>query len=248
MGNSMIAQSYVECSDCHGEGKKVRDKDRCKKCKGAKTTKTKAKLDVIIERGMVDGQRITFKEAADEEPGVKPGDIHIALKLEPDDAFQVQGLDLLTTVRLTLVEALLGFSRTVLTHLDGRHIRVTRTRITRPGDIDVVRGEGMPRFHDRNQTKGDLYIRWEVDFPTDAQLSSDPSLRAALQNALPPARPDLESTADTIHDDVDPVPANLEQYGSNTAPVPGQSAADDAGWEDYDEPGAQGPGVQCAPQ
>jgi DnaJ family protein A protein 2 len=248
MGNGMIAQSYVECADCHGEGKKVRDKDRCKKCKGEKTTKAKAKLDVDIERGMVDGQRIVFKEAADQEPGVKPGDILIELKMQKDDAFEVKGLDLLTTVRLTLVEALLGFDRTVLTHLDGRHIKVARTSITRPGHVDVVRGEGMPQYRDRNQTKGDLYIRWEVDFPTDAQLAADPAIRDALRNALPPARPDLESTQDTVEDTVEPSPAKIEQFGSNRARIPGQGHMDDDGWEDYDEMGGQGPGMQCAPQ
>lgn len=249
MGNGMIAQSYVECTDCHGEGKKVRDKDRCKKCKGEKTTKAKAKLDVEIEKGMVDGQRIVFKEAADQEPGVKAGDILIELKMQKDKAFEVKGLDLMTTVRLTLVEALLGFSRTVLTHLDGRHLKVLRSKITRPGDVDVIKGEGMPQYRDRNQTKGDLYIRWEVDFPTDAQLASDPAIRQALQSALPPARPDLETTSETIEDQCEPVPAKVEQFGSNQARIPGQGHMNDDGWEDHDEMGGgQGPGMQCAPQ
>lgn len=248
MGNGMIGQSYVECKDCHGEGKKVRDKDRCKKCKGAKTTKTKAKLDVQIEKGMLHGQRIVFKEAADEEPGMKAGDIIIELKMEPNDAFEVNGVDLLTTIRLTLVEALLGFSRTALTHLDGRHITVSRTRVTRPGDIEVIKEEGMPRFQDRSQSKGDLYIRWEVDFPTDAQLMASPEIRHALQTALPPARPDVERTEETVADDVEPVHAKIEQFGSNTARMPGQGSYDEDGWEDFNEAGPEGPGVQCAPQ
>lgn len=113
----------------------------------------------------------------------------------------------------------------------------------------MIKGEGMPQYRDRNQTKGDLYIRWEVDFPTDAQLASDPAIRQALQSALPPARPDLETTSETIEDQCEPVPAKVEQFGSNQARIPGQGHMNDDGWEDHDEMGGgQGPGMQCAPQ
>ncbi len=151
-------------------------------------------------------------------------------------------------MRLTLVEALLGFDRTVLTHLDGRHIKVARTSITRPGHVDVVRGEGMPQYRDRNQTKGDLYIRWEVDFPTDAQLAADPAIRDALRNALPPARPDLESTQDTVEDTVEPSPAKIEQFGSNRARATRTGPYGRRRMGGLRRNGCQGPGMQCAPQ
>lgn len=67
MGNGMVAQSYAMCDECQGEGEKVRDKDQCRKCKGVKTVKERQKLELRIERGMIDGQAIVFKGANDQE-------------------------------------------------------------------------------------------------------------------------------------------------------------------------------------
>lgn len=67
LGNGMMAQSWATCDQCDGEGVKVREKDRCKKCKGKKTVTTKKKLDLRIERGMLDGQTIEFSGENDEE-------------------------------------------------------------------------------------------------------------------------------------------------------------------------------------
>ena len=95
------------------------------------------------------------------QPGVpEAGDLIFQLSLQEDPSFSLNGLDLLCTCRLTLSEALLGFDRTVLTHLDGRQIRVERRAgtITRPGDVQRVRGEGMMTQGDRGE-RGDLYIR-----------------------------------------------------------------------------------------
>lgn len=66
-GNGMVGQSWATCDQCDGEGKKVRDKDRCKKCKGKKTVTQKKKLELRIERGMLDGQKIELAGENDEE-------------------------------------------------------------------------------------------------------------------------------------------------------------------------------------
>jgi len=74
-------------------------------------------------------------------------------------------------VHITLSEALLGFSRILITHLDGRgiHVESEKGKIIKNGDTIVVRGEGMPA-HKRSDQKGDLYIVFEVDFPNEEWL------------------------------------------------------------------------------
>ena len=106
----------------------------------------------------------------------------MCIRDRPHSTFQVRNLDLFANVTITLSEALTGFSRTILTHLDGRHIHVTQKRgqVIRPGQVDVIRGEGMmdQRYYDR---KGDLFIQWNIDFPTDEWASSvDAKVRACL--------------------------------------------------------------------
>lgn len=89
------------------------------------------------------------------------------LKLKPHASFERSGNDLLTKVQITISEALLGFKRILLTHLDGRGIEVSReNKVTRPGDTIILRGEGMPHYKNQD-TKGDLYLVFDVEFPDD---------------------------------------------------------------------------------
>ena len=87
------------------------------------------------------------------------------LKLKPHASFERSGNDLLTKVQITISEALLGFKRILLTHLDGRGIEVSReNKVTRPCDTIILRGEGMPHYKNQD-TKGDLYLVFDVEFP-----------------------------------------------------------------------------------
>lgn len=161
----MVSTRFVECASCKGEGIRVREKERCKRCKGSKLTSRRVKLDVDIQPGMRDGQRLVFREQSDCVPGCeKPGHLVMVLRLKPSEtekaaAIEIQNNDMAVHASITLSEALLGFHRAVFTHLDGRAVRV-RSRpghVVRPGDVSVVRGEGMPGRH--GARTGDLYIR-----------------------------------------------------------------------------------------
>jgi DnaJ homolog subfamily A member 2 len=112
------------------------------------------------------------------QPGVPPGDVIFLLKTRPHASFERSGNDLLTKVHITLSEALLGFSRILLTHLDGRGIHVSSTpgRIYKSGDTIMIRGEGMPIYKNPDQ-KGQMYVVFEVDMPGEDWLKTiDPKV------------------------------------------------------------------------
>lgn len=48
-------------------GTKFSEKDRCKVCKGEKTVDEKKMLEVMVQRGMHEGERICFRGEADQE-------------------------------------------------------------------------------------------------------------------------------------------------------------------------------------
>lgn len=68
---------------------------------------------------------------------------------------------------------MLGFSRILIKHLDGRGLKVSspRNKIIKTSDTIVLKGEGMPHFH-RSGEKGDLYIVFTVEFPSEEWLST----------------------------------------------------------------------------
>lgn len=67
------SSSFLSCFDENFPRASVSDillyflTSRCKKCKGEKTTKAKSQLNVRIEKGMRDGERIVFEGEGDHE-------------------------------------------------------------------------------------------------------------------------------------------------------------------------------------
>lgn len=73
VGMGMIQQMQVPCEDCGHTGEIA--KDRCKKCKGKKVTVEKKFLDIFIEKGMGNGQKIVQKGEGDQEVKKKKNDV-----------------------------------------------------------------------------------------------------------------------------------------------------------------------------
>lgn len=202
VGGATVGFSRITCPQCKGSGKTIREKDRCKKCKGEKVGKERKRVEINIEAGMPDGHRIVLVGEGDQEPDMAAGDVVFVLQQKEHESFERSGSDLLAHVRITLSEALLGFSRVILTHLDGRGIRFDSRRqgnekkIYKSGDTVVIKGEGMPVWKkDRRASmsgpveKGDLFVLFEVEMPTEDWLETVDV--QALKALLPPGKPDI---------------------------------------------------------
>ena len=66
LGPGMIQQMQHPCNECKGTGESIDEKDRCPQCKGEKVVQEKKVFEVIVEKGMQNGQKITFPGEADE--------------------------------------------------------------------------------------------------------------------------------------------------------------------------------------
>ncbi|KAI6133537.1 DnaJ C terminal domain-containing protein [Pisolithus croceorrhizus] len=207
----------TKCPECDGKGSKLREKDRCKRCKGERTVKEKTRQEIFIEKGMPDGYRIVLTGAGDQEPGIPPGDVVFKIKTAQHPSFERSGSDLLMNVKITLSEALLGFSRILLTHLDGRGIRVSSPpgKVINPGQTIKLRGEGMPTFKNPDN-KGDLYIVLDVEMPDAGWLRSVDS--AALARLLPPKKVDIDP-APEVMDEAPFEEADLEDVRARCFPA-----------------------------
>ncbi|EEZ98163.1 dnaJ homolog subfamily A member 1 [Tribolium castaneum] len=186
LGPGMIQQIQSMCSDCRGQGQRINPKDRCKQCQGKKVTRERKILEVHVDKGMVDGQKIVFNGEGDQEPELEPGDIIIVLEEKEHPVFRRSGLDLIIRLELQLVESLCGFQKVIRT-LDDRDLVITSLpgEVTKHGDVKCIMNEGMPQYKNPFE-KGRLIVQFLVQFPDKLP----PEVIPALENALPP-RPEI---------------------------------------------------------
>lgn len=181
-----MTSEIMTCEPCSGTGSVFREKDRCRKCKGKCVLEEKKVVEVYIPRGSNQGDKIILEGEADEQPGYETGNIVFVVEEKEHDVFMREGADLSAKLKIELSEALTGFSRTVLKHLDGRGIHLTHPqgKILRPGQVLKIAGEGMP--HKKGDGRGDLYLEVDIQFPEDGWTPDVDTLRKALPHETLP--------------------------------------------------------------
>jgi DnaJ-related protein SCJ1 len=168
LGPGFVQQVQSTCEKCGGKG--VVAKSKCPYCSGEKVEMGAVDQFLIVEKGMADGQRITFKSSWDEAPDTNPGDLIFVIRTHKHAIFERQGNDLRMKIEISLLESLVGFKRE-FEYLDGHLFEISTDKVTIPGQVLVKKGEGMP-FHEFSSQKGNLYIEVFVKFPeilNDAQ-------------------------------------------------------------------------------
>ncbi|PPS00247.1 hypothetical protein GOBAR_AA20410 [Gossypium barbadense] len=122
-------------------------------------------------------EEVVFYE--DGEPIIdgEPGDLKFRIHTAPHDRFRREGNDLHTTVTITLVQALVGFDKTIK-HLDDHLVEIGSKGITKPKEVRKFKGEGMP-LHFSNK-KGDLFVTYEVLFPTSLTEDQKAKIKSIL--------------------------------------------------------------------
>ncbi|PHT28755.1 Chaperone protein dnaJ 2 [Capsicum baccatum] len=180
LGPSMIQQMQHPCNECNGTGETISDKDRCPQCKGEKVLQEKKVLEVLVEKGMQNGQKVTFPGEADEAPETIIGDIVFVLLQKEHPKFKRKGDDLFVEHTLTLTEALCSF-QFVLTHLDNRQLLIKSQpgEVVKPDQFKAINDEGMPMYQ-RPFMRGKLYIHFTVDFPESLTPEQCKNLKAVL--------------------------------------------------------------------
>ncbi|XAR50835.1 hypothetical protein NMG60_11005284 [Bertholletia excelsa] len=121
-------------------------------------------LTIEIKPGWKKGTKITFPEKGNEQRGVIPADLVFIIDEKPHSTFKREGNDLLVTQKVSLVEALTGYTAQVTT-LDGRNLTVPVNTIISPTYEEVVKGEGMPIPKDSSK-RGNLRIKFNLKFPS----------------------------------------------------------------------------------
>ncbi|KAI5809311.1 hypothetical protein BZA77DRAFT_255351 [Pyronema omphalodes] len=235
----MIQRFQTVCPDCNGEGEIIKDKDRCKQCNGKKTMNERKILHVPVDKGMQDGQKITFNGEGDQGPDIIPGDVVFVIEQKPHPRFERKGDDLYYKAEVDLLTALAG-GTLCIEHLDDRWLQVNILpgEVIAPGTVKQIRGQGMPSY--RHHDLGNLYIRFEVKFPEDN--FNTPEKIALLEEILPP-RTVQDINPDAMYDEVVLEPVDVREQAR------AQAGGHNHGMDDDDDMhGGGGERVQCASQ
>lgn len=129
-----------------------------------KTLPVEEILTIDIKPGWKKGTKITFPEKGNEEPNVVPADLVFIIDEKPHSVFTRDGNDLVINQKISLAEALTGYT-VHLTTLDGRKLTIPINNVIHPNYEEVVPREGMPITKDPSK-RGNLRIKFNITFPT----------------------------------------------------------------------------------
>lgn len=117
---------------------------------------------VNIPSGILHNETITLHNKGNELNG-KKSDIHINMLIEANSTFIRQGLDIIMKQKISLKEALCGFTFD-FTFLNGKKLSLNNTgnlTIIKPGYQKLIPGMGITR----ENNVGNFIIHFEVEFP-----------------------------------------------------------------------------------
>ncbi|KAE9620629.1 hypothetical protein Lal_00019445 [Lupinus albus] len=146
-----------------------------------KTMQVEEILTINVKPGWKKGTKITFPEKGHEQPNVTPADLVFIIDEKPHNVFTRDGNDLIVNQKISLVEALTGYTVN-LTRLDGTNLSISINNIIHPNYEEVVPREGMPLPKDPSK-KGNLRIKFSIKFPTRLTDAQKEGIRKLLPSS-----------------------------------------------------------------
>lgn len=154
-------QVVQTCPQCHGAGESI-DKP-CKSCQGEGCVEKTSLINLKIPAGVDEGSRL--RSAGAGEAGVRGGsygDLYVILHLKEHPIFARDGMNLQCQIPIPFAVAALGGEVRVPSLQGPLDLKIPAG--TQSASTFRMRGSGMPELH--GGSKGDLFVRVEVEVPT----------------------------------------------------------------------------------
>jgi DnaJ-class molecular chaperone len=116
-------------------------------------------VDVVIPKGVSDGQVIRLRGLGTGAPGIDPGDALLTIKFAPHERFTPEGSDLRLRLPVEIEEAILGSTVRVPTLTGSVEMKIPP--MTNSGRTFRLRGKGLPT----KTGHGDLLATTEIRLP-----------------------------------------------------------------------------------
>lgn len=150
------------CPTCNGTGEMV--EERCETCGGSGQRQESKKLKITIPAGVDNGTRLRVSGEGDAgQKGGTAGDLYVYLFVEEDEQFRRDGINILSDLKITYLQAILGAKIEVDT-VDGK-VDLEVPAGTQPNTVLTLENRGVPKLGNP-VSRGDHLITVQVQIPT----------------------------------------------------------------------------------
>ncbi len=148
------------CPRCQGEGEIITEP--CQTCHAQGRVRVKRDIKLNIDKGVETGSKYQLRgEGEAGRNGAPPGDLFVIVNVLPHERFKRERNDLLTSARISFVQAALGGKITV-EGIDGpAELRIPSG--TQYGAKLRIPGKGIPHY--KRSSVGDLVVSVEIEIP-----------------------------------------------------------------------------------
>lgn len=171
-GRGQISQSHGlftmsrTCPRCRGAGEIIQDP--CPPCGGRGLVRNTCEIKLNIDKGVDSGFKYQLRgEGEAGINGAPPGDLFVVINVAPHERFQRDQNDLITSAKISFVQAALG-SKISVQGIDG-HEELRVPPGTQYGAQLRIPNKGVPIY--KRSYSGDLIVEIEIETPT--QLNSE---------------------------------------------------------------------------
>jgi len=150
------------CPTCNGTGQMIEEK--CDTCDGNGVRQVTKKLKINIPAGVDNGTRLRISSEGDAgQRSGPPGDLYVYLFVNEDPEFQRDGINILSEIKISYLQAILGYRLEVNT-VDGAVEHLIPAGI-QPNTVMTLENRGVPRLGNP-VSRGDHLLTVLVDIPT----------------------------------------------------------------------------------
>ena len=148
------------CPQCRGEGEIIQEP--CPPCRGQGLVRNTRDIKLDIDKGVDTGFKYQLRgEGEAGTNGAPPGDLFVVINVVPHERFQRDRNDLITSAKISFVQAALG-GRIEVAGIDGRE-KLNIPPGTQYGAQLRIPNKGVPHY--RRSYSGDLVVEVEIETP-----------------------------------------------------------------------------------
>ncbi|CAK7356943.1 unnamed protein product [Dovyalis caffra] len=208
------------CPSCGGDGEVI--SEYCRKCSGEGCVRVKKNIKVKVPPGVGAGSILRVAGEGDAGPrGGSPGDLYVYLDVEEITGIQRDGINLISTISISYIDAILGTVVKVKTVEGISELQIPPG--TQPGDVLVLAKKGAPKLN-KPSIRGDHLFTIKVAIPKRisakerelleelASLSNNKTSRSRTRPKTQPATRGGESEEKTVSE-------STEESGDQNDPL-----------------------------